>query len=680
MSTFGQLAMLVALVGSGYAAFGCMVGTLRDHAPVRRSGTCAAVAAVAALTAVTVILARALLVKDFSFAYVAQHCNRLLPWHYCLSALWVGQAGSLLVWAWMLGVLTLAYGLWPGGRSDRLRHSVLGILMGCCCFLVAVMVFGADPMAPGLSTPHDGSGLSPLLQHPAMLIHPPVVLLGYASWTVPFALALAALLGNRPDAGWVHQARSWALFSWVVLGIGIILGGQWAYEELGWGGYWSWDPVENGSLVPWLTGTALVHVLMVWQYRGGLKKTALLLAIATFALCNFATFLTRSGVFGGLHAFSRSPVGWMFLGLMGALAVAGGLLVALRRRELQAEQTIAGVWSREASVVISVVGLLLLALAVLVGTAVLPASSVLWGRKIVVGAAFYNGVLVPTGLLLMATVAAAPLLCWGKSPSPGQRTWLLIAAIAGAGAAVSAMALGVRSPTALTVAALTAAAVAAMAGALVLDARGGLIAALRAGRRRYAGFLIHLGFVCLAVGVTGSSLGTRRQEVVLGEGHWVQWAGRSVRCARLLQRELPGKLVAEARLDVSEDGVPTASLVPAQHLHLPQNEWTTEVAIHSTWGGDLYAILHGLHGTAGEDGTAQQNVSLTLIENPMMRWIWLGGCVIGVGALLRLWPSRVRRRPPSAVPVSKVPAPKLIRHKRHQTVTSAGYDHQANRD
>jgi len=665
MNTLGQLALLIALVASGYAAFACVAGSSR-HRAIRRSGTWAAVVAVAALTGVTGVLVRALLAKDFTFAYVAQYCDRLLPWPYCLSALWVGQAGSLLLWAWLLGVLTMAYRFWPGGRPSPIRRTATGILIGNCCFLVAVMVFAADPMAPSLSTPSDGAGLSPLLHHPVMLIHPPLILLGYAGWTVPFALALAALIVNRTDTGWIRDARRWALFSWAVLGGGILLGGWWAYEELGWGGYWGWDPVENGSLLPWLTGTALIHALMVWQYRGGFRKTSLLLAVGTFALCNFATFLTRSGVFGGLHTFSQSPIGWMFLALTAGSLLAGVVLVAMRRSPLQAKGTIAGIWAREAWIAIALAAWLSLATAVLVGTALLPASSMLLGRRIVVGPDFYNNVLIATGLLLLAATAAAPLLRWGKPPLPGQWIVLSVATVAGGSIAATAMVWGVRSPTALGVAGLATATAVALAGMLAADARRGPMSAPYAKRREYAGFLVHLGFVCLAVGVTGSSLGTRRQEVVLSEGETAPWAGQSVRCTRLIRRELPGKVVEEVQLDVFRQGVHVATLVPGQHLHLLQNEWTTEVAVDSSWRGDLYAILHG--------GAGEGRVDLTLIENPMMRWIWLGGWIAGAGALAGLCTRGRRSRPPPTVP-----APKWIGRKQRNTMAPADDGYQDTR-
>ena len=653
MNTFGQLWLLGALVGSGYAAFACTAAGQREQSPLRRTGLVAGVFSVVALTVVAGVLVWALLVGDFGFSYVRQYSSRQLPWHYALSALWVGQSGSLLLWAWLLGVLALAYRFWPRRRQSPLRQPAFGLLMGYLCFLVAVMVFGADPMQRSLGTPQDGAGLSPLLQHPAMLLHPPVVFLGYAGWAIPFALAVAALAGGRLDADWAREARPWALFSWAVLGAGILLGAEWAYEELGWGGYWGWDPVENGSLIPWLTGTAVIHTLLAWQHRRALKKTALLLTIATFALCNFATFLTRSGIFSSLHAFSESPIGWMFLGLVGVLAIGGGSLVLFRRKSLICESPTNSVWSREAMVLISTITLLLLAGVTLAGTLAVPLSDVLLGRKIAVGAAFYNNVLIPTGLVLLTATAMAPLLRWERPPTPSARRMLILAASAGAVGALLAYVLGVRHPAALGVTFSAVLAAVALAGAWILDARqqqpvrpiAAALAALRDGRRRYAAFLIHMGLVGVAVGVTGSSLGTRQHEVVLTAGETIQWAGWSIHCDELIQRELPGKLVAEARLEVSRPGDTGFTLLPAQHLHLLQNQWTTEVAIESTWGGDFYAILHG--------GEGQHRASFTLLQNPMIRWMWLGGLVAGVGTVIGLWPAGRRRSRPSVVPPPK---------------------------
>jgi len=669
MNALGQICLLAAFVGSGYAAFACIVGWQRKQPAVARSGRFAALGSVLALTAATVILVGALVARDFRFAYVAEYSSEELPWHYAVSALWVGQAGSLLLWAWLLGVLAMAYRYWPGREASPLREPAFAVLMAYLCFLLATMLFAADPMEPSIATPVQGAGLNPLLQHPAMLIHPPVVFFGYAAWAVPLAVAMIALASGRLDAHWIRETRSWALLAWGVLGAGIILGGQWAYEELGWGGYWAWDPVENGSLMPWLTGTALIHTMMAWRHRGILKKTTMSLAVATFALCNLATFLTRSGVFSSVHAFGASPIGWMFLGLMVVLAAGGGVLVFRGRRRLQPDHPIRSLWSREAFVWMATAALLLLASVTLIGTLAVPLSDILLGRKIVVGTAFYDNVLIPTGLILLGTTAAAPLLRWGASPSPAQRRTLWISAGTAAAAAALALAGGVGHAIEIAVIGLAVAAVVTLLSALVLDIRrpknGALWLALpgmlRSRRRQYAGFLIHMGFACLALGVAGSSLGSRSRELAISEGETIDWAGRLIHFARVIQRELPNKLVAEAELVVSRNGTVAATLLPAQHLHLLQEEWTTEVAIHSTWTEDLYVILHGSEGPG--------KVFLTFFINPMVRWIWLGGWLFAVGTLLALWPSR-RRPPPHAV----VPAPKHLRVRQAKCVSGPTND------
>ncbi|MHB1037927.1 MAG: heme lyase CcmF/NrfE family subunit [Pirellulales bacterium] len=650
MTTLGQLALLIAFVGSGYAAFASLAGWQVGHRVLRASALWAFLVAAAALTATTALLAWALVTCDFRFEYVLQYAGKLLPWYYRLSALWVGQAGSLLAWAWFLAVLAAAFRFWPRREASELREPAFGVLMAYLCFLVAVMVFSADPMQPSVAFAADGNGMSPELQHPAMLAHPPIVFLGYAAWSIPFALAVASLAGGRLDAAWAQESRPWALFAWVVLGVGILWGAEWAYEELGWGGYWAWDPIENGSLIPWLTGTALVHCLMSWRHVGALKKTAMALAIATFGLCNFATFLTRSGIFSSLHAFSQSPIGWMFLAQMVVLAVGGGVLIVRRRALLTPQRPISSVLSREAFVLLSTMAILLLATVMLVGTILGPLSSFLPGPKITVGEAFYNNVLIPTGLVLLAATAVAPLLRWGAGPTATEKKLLLVSL--GTAGVVTALvfAMGVRHPIALGIAGLVVTAIASAVGAIAIDSARRTserlwlrpLRALADGRRRYAGFLVHLAFFSLAVGVAGSSLGSRQDEFVMAKGQTIEWAGRSVRYVDLIERDMPDKLVMAARLEIGEAGAAPYTLTPAQQLHRPQNQWATEVAIHSDWRGDFYTILHG--------GRPDERISLTLIENPLMRWLWLAGWLSVAGAILGLWPSR--RRVPGASTVS----------------------------
>ena len=607
MTTFGQLCLLAAFVASGYAAFACFVGWKCQHRLLQRAGIGAGVVGFLLLTLVSAILAEALLTQDFRFAYVAQYSSRLLPWYYALSAFWVGQAGSLLFWAWSVGILAMIYRFWPRRTPSPLREPAFAILMAYQCFLVAIMVFGADPMQPSLVIPREGGGLSPLLQHPAMLLHPPVVFLGYAGCTIPFALAVAALLSGRLDAAWVRDARPWAFFTWTVQGIGILVGAYWAYEELGWGGYWSWDPVENGSLIPWLTATAMIHAAMVYRQRGALKRTTIVLAVATFAACNFAAFLTRSGIFSSLHAFSQSPIGWMFLLLIAALVVAAAAPLVQRRVAMRPDSPISGLLAKEGVATASVFALILLAAAVFVGTVSLPVSQVFFPHKVLVGAGFYNGVLIPMGLLLLAAMAAAPLLRWGAPPETKQVKAILLAAGAGVMAAGLAWLGGLRHPLAMAVVGLAVMTAIAVAASWVLDARQRIASsnlplrdspatALRNRRRTYAGYAMHLGLACLAVGVAGSSLGTQQHEATLSKGESIGWAGRNIRFVGVLQHRLPEKLVVQAELEVTADGNAPYTLRPAQEYYFLQNEWSTEVAIHSTWSGDFYTILHSGQG------------------------------------------------------------------------------------
>ena len=642
MRILGELCLLSAFIGSGYGAFACLLSQHPRWSGLVRTGVGAGVVACAGLAGTIIALAWALVTKDFRLEYVAHYTSRELPWHYALSALWVGQAGSLLLWTWMLSLLSIVF-LLTAPKDGRLRVGSFGILLTNVCFLTAIMVFAADPMKTGLSTRSEGLGLSPLLQHPSMLVHPPVVFLAYAAWTVPFAVAVSALAFGELDERWTQVARPWALFAWVVLAGGLLLGADWAYQELGWGGYWGWDPVENGSLLPWLTGTALIHGLMTWRHRRCLKKTTVSLAIVTFGLCNFATFLTRSGIFSSVHAFSQSPIGWMFLGLLAVLLVGGLSFIAWRRRELAAERRIGSLFARESFVLASIYLLALLTAVVLVGTLYTPLSALVVGRMVQIGPEFYNFVLMPIALLLLAATSAVPLLRWGAAPRPSQQAALGVCGLLGVAAAGTAVGLGMRHPAAIAVAGLAAITVSAFAMGVMLDIRrhsnsellSGAWLTLRANRRQYAGYVVHVGFACVVIGVTGSSLGARRQDVDLNEGQAIDWAGRNIEVVRLVQRAETDKLVAEVELRVSRSGERPVILKPARHLHLLQNQWTTEVAIHSTWRGDFYTILHA--------GLGDGRVAITLIENPMIRWIWLGGWLSAGGVGVAAWPARRKR-------------------------------------
>lgn len=642
MRSVGQVSLLLALISAGYAAYVHLAPRSDRRQVLSRIGAACGILAFLALTSVAAILCWALVTRNFEFDYVAHYSSRNLAWYYSLSAFWVGQGGSLLLWCWLTALVALLFRFLSSG--DRaLRDTAFGIVMACLTFLIATTVFTADPLKESLSRPTEGTGLSPLLQNPSMLIHPPVVFLAYALWTVPFGLAAAALLQRRFDGNWIQSARVWAITSWTVLLAGLLLGAHWAYQELGWGGYWGWDPVENGSLLPWLTGTALIHCMMAWRHRQCLKKTTISLAILTFGLCHFATFLTRSGIFNSVHAFSESPIGWLFLGFMALLLVGGVALIALHRHGLRPAASARVFWSRETMVYFATLLLFALSAIVLVGTILSPVSTYFFGQAIQVDAPFYNNVATPVGILLLVMTALAPLLRWGQAPGQVQRRALCVSLVMGALACVTAYSFGVRQVLLLAVAGTAVFAGTAFLSAIFIDASrhrtvpflSAFVRALQSGRRQYGGYVVHMGFIAMVIGITGSALGGSRHETVMHEGDRITWAGREIRYVKLEQTEHPDKLIAEAVLEVSQGGGTPVTLRPARHFHLLQNDWTTEVDIHSDWGGDFYTVLNA--------GLGDGRVALTFVDNPMMRWIWLGGLIAGLGALTAMWPGRRQR-------------------------------------
>lgn len=646
MTSLGHIFLLAAFVACGFAATACW-GSDKALRVGIRSRWVAGLAGVVSLTLTCLVLAVALIKKDFAFAYVAQYTDGLLPWHYSLSAFWVGQAGSLLLWCWFSAIAALAFVLFSKRLAIEIRARAFGIQMAVVCILTAIMIFAADPMQASSAAASNGRGLSPLLQHPAMLIHPPFVFLGYALWTLPFSLAAAAMLARPIDAGWIPQARLWALLAWTSLGVGILLGANWAYEELGWGGYWAWDPVENGSLIPWLTGTAFIHALMTWQYRGIFKKTCLATGAATFALCQFAAFLTRSGQFSSVHAFSRSAIGCLLLGLAVAIALGSGVLMVRSRSRLVPDRKIDSIASREAAIAAAMLALLALASLTLVGTVITPLSGLLSANRIVVGTQFYNNVLVPTGLVLAAITPAAPLLPWGQSPFGLRRRILIVLPAMLVAGLLAAGLVAHRHPMELAIFGLALWAPVAVVAHLGLESsrryRGALgrrlAVSFAANRRQYAGFVIHTGFMLAVVGIAGSSLGTQQHDVELTEGGCAEFAGYSVRYNGVHEILRPEKRVVEAELQVTAGDGSRFVLNPAQHFHYRQDEWTSEVAIDSSWERDFYAIVH-----AGETG---KSANFSFRINPRMRWLWASGWFFGLGAAMGAWPPRRRAAPPA---------------------------------
>src|SRR5688572_17482434 len=373
------------------------------------------------LLVAAISLWKGLITHDFNMEYVWAYTSRNLPSAYIFSALWAGQKGSLLFWAVVLSLFAAAAQLLTGRRFAHLMPYVAGVTSAVIVFFVSVMLFAADPFERLGFTPADGRGLNPQLQNVGMVIHPPMLYLGYISITIPFAFAVAALISRRLDTGWIHAIRRWTLVSWLFLSIGITLGMWWAYVELGWGGYWAWDPVENASLLPWLTMTAFLHSVMVQEKRGMLKRWNLTLVIVTFLLTIFGTFLTRSGVIASVHSFTQSPVGWWFLGFLIVVGVWAFTLLYTRWPELESEVELESMVSRESAFLFNNLLLVGIAFSVLWGTLFPILSEAVQGTKITVGPPFFNKVNGPLGLLLLGLTGIGPLIAWRKASTANLR-------------------------------------------------------------------------------------------------------------------------------------------------------------------------------------------------------------------------------------------------------------------
>jgi len=593
------------------------------------------------LAVASAALLHALLTRDFGNAYVASYSSRDLSFWYTVSAFWAGQAGSLLFWALVLAGFG-AVVVWRHAARTALMPYVVATVMGTSAFFTMLLALVSSPFARLPFAPPDGSGLNPLLQNPGMFFHPPTQYLGYVGFTIPFAFAVAAMATGRLDDEWIRATRRWTLAAWFFLTLGILFGMQWAYVELGWGGYWAWDPVENASLMPWLTATAFLHSAMIQEKRDMLKVWNLVLIILTFALSIFGTFLTRSGVLSSVHSFALSSMGPLFFAFIGAVLLVSFGLLAVRLPALRSEAELDSLLSRESSFLFNNLILVGAAFSVFLGTVFPLLSEAVRGVKISVGPPFFNQVNVPIGLALLLLMGLCPLLAWRKaSPANLSRNFLAPGMLGLAAAAVMA-ALGLRQPVVVVAFSLCVFVAAAIVwdvhrGALVRRSHGepypvALARLIMRNHRRYGGYVVHIGVILLFAGIAGAAFSTER-EAVLRKGETVAINQYTLRYEGASTYPTRSALVTSATLTVFNSGSRVAVLTPQRNIHRGhEDQPMTEVAIRSTWREDLYVILAGL----GDDGTANFRV----IVNPLMMWMWAGGMLLVAGTLFAFWPDR----------------------------------------
>jgi cytochrome c-type biogenesis protein CcmF len=636
-SAVGRAGLMLMLGASVFGALAVLYGIRKGDKKLLRQSPRYAWLALAGITLSVVMMQRALITRDFSMAYIQQVGSPDTPALYNFAAMWSALEGSILLWAFVLTGFTAAVAWRFRKRTDDVLVGWALIVMFVVTAFFAMVSFGpADPFSNGVAgfNPATAPGPNPLLQnHILVLFHPPILYLGFVGFTVPFAFAIAALATGRLGEGWLLETRRWALFSWSFLTIGILLGGWWSYEVLGWGGVWAWDPVENASLLPWLTGTAYIHSVLVQERRGMLRVWNLSLLVATFSLTILGTFLTRSGVIESVHAFGDGPVGAWFLSFFGLIVVVSLGLIAWRGDRLRSPGSIDSPLSREGAFLANNVLFTVFAFVVLLGTLFPLLVEVLDDRRTIVGAPYFDRLSMPIGLMLLFLMAIAPVLPWRKASTELLRDRLFWPAWAGAGALVFSVAVGATGWAPLVAFALAGFAAGAAVRQIALATR-------RQGWRGFVGranggMVVHIGVIMIAVALASSNSFTHATRLQLEQNVVQEWSGHTFELTSLTENtSQAGQSALEARVIL--DGRKT--IVPAITTYLNIGLDVPTPGVRTGLTNDVYLTL--------EQGSqpGDTSVSLQAFVRPMILWLWIGGLVMGVGTLLAAFPGNKRRR------------------------------------
>ncbi|MBI4296780.1 MAG: heme lyase CcmF/NrfE family subunit, partial [Chloroflexi bacterium] len=529
MADIGYISLFLALLASGYSAIAYLFGVRREHSALLASARNSLFTAFGFLTVAAGALLYGLITRDFQVEYIASYTSRDLSLLFTISAWWAGNAGSLLFWAWLLSLLAVIMVVQRREMGKELVPYAAAVVMITQVFFVVLMLGVANPFHKLSFVPPDGRGLNPLLENEGMLFHPLTLLTGYVGFTIPFAFAIAALLTRRLGDEWLVVVRRWTLFAWIMLSLGNLFGAWWAYVELGWGGYWGWDPVENASLMPWLTGTAFLHSIMMQRRRGILKKWNMVLIIVTFALAIFGTFLTRSGVLASVHTFSESNIGYYYLVFISLTLLISFSLLWYRSPELKSEAEIEALVSRESTFLLNNLLIVGAAFAVFIGVIFPILSEWVRGVKITVGPPFYDQVNGPIFIAIVALAGICTLIGWRQATVKNLVHNFFAPAAIAVVAAVLLFVAGIRQVYAFVPLAICAFVFATIfsewmrgtfarhrtKGENYLKAFFGLVAA---NRPRYGGYIVHIGIVLLAIGVIGSKFYAIEKEVTLNPG------------------------------------------------------------------------------------------------------------------------------------------------------------------
>jgi cytochrome c-type biogenesis protein CcmF len=648
MADLGRAALVLTL---GLALYALVAGAWAARTRRRRlalSAQNALLSAFATTLAAAAVLMSALVRHDFSFQYVADHTSRGLPLGYTLSAFWGGQAGSLLLWLLVLTGYGAAAVLLHRKTAKDVVVWAVPVLGAVASFFALLVCFVASPFVTQ-AAPTDGAGMTPSLQNPYMLAHPPMLYLGYVGLTVPFAFAMGALLSGRTDERWIVVTRRWTLAAWAFLGVGQLLGAHWAYVEVGWGGYYAWDPVENAALMPWLAATAFLHSVMVQEKKNMLKVWNMLLVILAFSLSLFGTFLTRSGVVNSIHAFTQGSIGAWFLGFIVLVVVSSLALVFWRLPQLRARTKLESAISREATFLYNNLLLVAFCLTILWGVTFPILSQAVRGESLTIGKPYYDFFLRSFGLPLLLLMGIGPLVAWRRASIRALgRTFVWPASVALAtGALLLALGAGSSKPglIAYSFSAFVIASIVlefargtqarrALATESWPRAFGSLIGR---NRRRYGGYVVHAAIVLLAVGVAGSSAYGTTVEQKLRPGQSMRVGAYTLAYRGLQQQQTSNATERRAVLDLG--GRASGTLRAGKNFYPIEQSSSNEVGIRTNWlrGEDLFVIADQID----PDGT----VYFKVLVKPLVNLIWLAGAVFICGSLIALWPdAREERR------------------------------------
>jgi len=601
----------------------------------------------------------AFLQDRFEFWYVYNYSNRDLDTYFKVSGLWAGQRGSLVFWGLLLSFFS-ALCVWQNRAKNReFMPYVTGVLLSVITFFVMVLLFAdVSPFERLAMTPADGRGLNPQLQNYWMTIHPPTLYLGFTAFTIPFAFAISALLTGRLDSRWIQLTRRWTLFSWFILTNGIIFGMRWAYEELGWGGYWFWDPVENASLLPWLTASAFLHSIMIQEHRGMLKIWNMALVCLTFLLTIFATFLTRSGLIESVHSFAQElRIAYIFLAFMAFLIGVSLVLILYRLNRLRSDRPLESFVSREAAFLLNNLIFLGIAFAVMWGTLFPLISEGFFGQAITVGPPFFNRVSIPIGLVLLALTGVGPVIAWRRASPKNLRRNFMMPVLVSLLTAALLFALGMRHGLAILTFSLSTFVFAVIGqefwkgtrARARIEGEGVFLAFIHLvgrNRGRWGGYIVHVGSAMIFAAFAGSAFDQDViQTVEPGETISIQSAwGHTYELTYegISVSQQPNMLQVVGLLSVTKDGEPMGTMAPEKRQYRLWDNLINEVSIRTTPREDLYTILaavENVQGILANDPTAQQ-ATFEIQVNPLVGWIWYGGMVITLGSLIGLWPSR----------------------------------------